>query len=446
MAGKKKQMTAIEQANQRLEHVNRVLKAVRNVNQLIVQSKDRDKLLQGACDCLTETRGCFNAWIALLDDDRKLIASYESGTGENFGSMVTRLEAGDPPVCIQKVLGGEPVVVMEDPPKSCTDCPLASSYSHRGGITAALMHKGHTYGVLVLSVPLEHIQDSEERDLIAELAGDLGYALSNLEQADALAKNKALLDATGRLARVGGWELDAKTRDVSWTDETHRIHEVPLDKKPPLEKAIQFFHPEDRPVLEKALHEALDEGCPYDLELHFTSAKGRELFTRTICTPILENGTVVRLQGTFLDITEQKRIEEALRKSEEQLRITIQSIGDAVISTDINAHVLSMNPVAEALTGWNEQDALGKPLETVFNVISDDPAERAAYQAAFAEGADVVAGQRKYHRPIDFEQAEHAAGIYSRIHAPAAYPAAARQGYIDGYRAAVMGEASPPEK
>ena len=72
----------------------------------------------------------------------------------------------------------------------------------------------------------------------------------------ALKKSKALLDATGRMARVGGWELDADTMEVTWTEETYRIHEVPLDRKPTLKSAISFFHPEDRPQLELAIKRA----------------------------------------------------------------------------------------------------------------------------------------------------------------------------------------------
>jgi PAS domain S-box-containing protein len=81
------------------------------------------------------------------------------------------------------------------------------------------------------------------------LIGLRGTALDITERKraeESLRQSKALLDATGRMARVGGWELDAETLKVTWTEETHRIHEVPLDYKPPLEEAINFWHPDDR--------------------------------------------------------------------------------------------------------------------------------------------------------------------------------------------------------
>ncbi len=64
--------------------------------------------------------------------------------------------------------------------------------------------------------------------------------------------------------------------------------------------------------------------------------------------------------------------ELALTTSETRNRTTLYSIGDAVITTDINGLVLQMNPVAERLTGWNEKEAVGKPIGEVFNIIAED--------------------------------------------------------------------------
>ncbi|MFQ5435858.1 MAG: PAS domain S-box protein, partial [Anaerolineae bacterium] len=75
------------------------------------------------------------------------------------------------------------------------------------------------------------------------------------------------------------------------------------------------------------------------------------------------------------DITDRKQAEEALKESEENLRITLNSIGDAVITTDTNGKVTGMNPVAETLTGWKIEEAEGKPLTDVFCIINDQTRE-----------------------------------------------------------------------
>ena len=137
---------------------------------------------------------------------------------------------------------------------------------------------------------------------------------------EALKKSNALLDATGRMARVGGWELNADTMELTWTEETYRIHEVPLDHKPGLREAITFFHPEDRPQLKLAIKRALKHGEPYDMEVRFITAQGNHLWTRTICQPEIINGKSVRLMGTFQDITENKRAEKEREELEGKLR------------------------------------------------------------------------------------------------------------------------------
>ncbi len=85
---------------------------------------------------------------------------------------------------------------------------------------------------------------------------------------------------------------------------------------------------------------------------------------------LYNNGKIIGTEGVVRDITERKRSEEELLKSNENLAITLNSIGDAVISTDINGLIVQMNPIAEQLCGWRLADALFKPLSEVFKIIN----------------------------------------------------------------------------
>ena len=92
---------------------------------------------------------------------------------------------------------------------------------------------------------------------------------------------------------------------------------------------------------------------------------------------IRSNGVVMTLDGknyftgVGIDITESKRLETELAKESKLLETTLISVGDGVISCDKNGHVLFINRVAEELTGWTKSQALGKPIEIVFNIIND---------------------------------------------------------------------------
>lgn len=92
-----------------------------------------------------------------------------------------------------------------------------------------------------------------------------------------------------------------------------------------------------------------------------------------------------------LSYRELKISQEKLKKEKENLKITLNSIGDAVISTDINGLIVQMNPVAEKLTGWKRKSAIGKPIQKVFNIINKKTKKKVKNPAAkvLAQGKTV---------------------------------------------------------
>ena len=79
----------------------------------------------------------------------------------------------------------------------------------------------------------------------------------------------------------------------------------------------------------------------------------------------------LQVLGMIVDITERKRAEEALFNEKERAQVTLHCIGDGVITTDPNCRVEYLNPVAESLTGWTTEEARGKPLHAIFNIIEE---------------------------------------------------------------------------
>jgi diguanylate cyclase (GGDEF)-like protein/PAS domain S-box-containing protein len=75
---------------------------------------------------------------------------------------------------------------------------------------------------------------------------------------------------------------------------------------------------------------------------------------------------------------------EVLFEEKERAQVTLDSIGDAVVSTDVSGHVMYLNAVAETLTGWSQQEAAGRPLEEVFRIIDGNTREEARNPMAFA--------------------------------------------------------------
>jgi diguanylate cyclase (GGDEF)-like protein/PAS domain S-box-containing protein len=98
---------------------------------------------------------------------------------------------------------------------------------------------------------------------------------------------------------------------------------------------------------------------------------------------LLENARAIRdsagrmlgYEGTINDITERKRAEQAVFEEKERAEVTLQSIGDAVISTDAAGCIDYMNPVAENLTGWNADEARGRAIGDVLNLVTEQKHE-----------------------------------------------------------------------
>lgn len=131
--------------------------------------------------------------------------------------------------------------------------------------------------------------------------------------------HKTILEETGHIARVGGWLFNAVTGEGFWTDEVARLHGVDPSLPTSLSSGLGYYTDESRKIIEAAIRDAVEKGTSYDLELEMNSAQGEHKWVRTIGHPIAEGGKVLRIQGSFQDITEQKIAQEDRKKLHTQL-------------------------------------------------------------------------------------------------------------------------------
>ena len=103
------------------------------------------------------------------------------------------------------------------------------------------------------------------------------------------------------------------------------------------------------------------------------SRDGSERPISDSAAPILDaNGRILGVVLVFRDFTQQREAEEALAEQREWFETTLESIGDAVIATDVRGSVVFMNPVAEHLTGWRIEAAREQPCANIFNIINEN--------------------------------------------------------------------------
>ncbi len=134
-----------------------------------------------------------------------------------------------------------------------------------------------------------------------------------------LASNFDLLARVGEMAKMGGWEVDIATQRLTFSREVFRIHDLDPSETPDLERALSFYAPQARPVIQAAVESACATGGTWDLELPFITAKGRHIWVRTVGLAVVQDRTIVKLEGSFQDITERKQADESMKLLTAQL-------------------------------------------------------------------------------------------------------------------------------
>lgn len=125
---------------------------------------------------------------------------------------------------------------------------------------------------------------------------------------------------------------------------------------------------------EGAVRHALEErGEIRGFEYHFKTLKGEDRWVIHDSLLISVPGTRQRIvEAIVKDITERKMAEQRLAAEKERLRVTLRSIGDGVIATDTGGNVVLMNSVAEQLTGWSQEEAMGMYLPCIFRIVNEE--------------------------------------------------------------------------
>ncbi len=158
-------------------------------------------------------------------------------------------------------------------------------------------------------------------------------------------------------------------------------------------RAISMIIPPEKGEEEQEILHRLRRGERLE---HFETTRvrkdGKRIEVSLTISPIFdEAGNLVGAAKIARDITAAKLAREQLWHERERLRVTLSSIGDAVIVSDEQGVVQFMNPVAEALTGWPQAEAVGQRLEAVFPIVNESTRQRVENPAvrALIEGQPV---------------------------------------------------------
>ncbi|RUZ79804.1 PAS domain S-box protein [Mesorhizobium sp. M7A.F.Ca.US.006.01.1.1] len=236
-----------------------------------------------------------------------------------------------------------------------------------------------------------HLAGSVIRD---ETSGRPLYLVSQIENIDARKQAEArIAEAETRWnfalagAGQGVWDLDMRKGGTTYSSTWVKMlgyADGELDGD--TDRWLTMIHPDDRETVAEADRAHLEGKTPFfEAEFRMRHKDGHWMWIldRGKAIERDEDGQLIRAIGSLTDITRRKEAEERLTVSaamlvdeKERLRVTLQSIGDAVICTDAANRITFMNPVAEKLTGIAGGEALGKMLGHVYWAVDEETGHR----------------------------------------------------------------------
>lgn len=170
------------------------------------------------------------------------------------------------------------------------------------------------------------------------------------------------------------WELDVEHARCTVSPRWLAMLGLPPDADDAVTEAgwLALVHPEDRERVHALQKRHIAGLVPaYEATYRMRHAEGHWIWVQARGRVVERDadGGARRMVGTHLDVTERLRAQEALQRSEQDLAITLHSIGDAVVATDADGQVTRLNAAAERLTGWPAAEATGRRLAEVFRIF-----------------------------------------------------------------------------
>lgn len=182
--------------------------------------------------------------------------------------------------------------------------------------------------------------------------------------------NQDIYIKAAEAAKIGIWESNLETNSIYWDSITKCILEVAEEFQPVYGDGINFYSPgKNREKITALLEKAIKTGSPFNDKFQITTAKNKIKYVECICRTEILNGKVVRLLGTFQDITNEQNLINELELSVKKFSSIFSSANDAIIIIETSTGLISdCNSRANELTGYNSIELIGKHNSELFPV------------------------------------------------------------------------------
>jgi len=258
------------------------------------------------------------------------------------------------------------------------DAGLLAELSIASALLVAFRIRNKPAGLLGLVFGLPRPNFDVNLQLLLKLLGSsLAAGLERVRLSLSLERLEARTDLGELAANDGLWDFDVEAQETYFSPRWRTMlgyDTVELQRNFDWRTLV---HAEDSVRVQNAIRDHVAGKTAMFESVHrmqHRSGEWRWVSSRAKAT-VDPHGRLLRLVGVELDVTERKLYEEALFREKESAQITLQSIGDGVVTTNAASVIDYINPVAEDLTGWRLEDAMGKPVEDIFRAFHEETCE-----------------------------------------------------------------------
>ena len=350
--------------------------AQNKVLEMIAASTPHDKTLRAICRFVQKIGTGFKAAISILDvKSQTLSVEQAPGLSPEFRLCLDFVKVGDKSLtCGAAVYHTQDRItenIQEDAGWSA-----ARKQAAKHGIAAAWSFPVYAaarrvIGTLDVYLDTPRAPTTDELDKLNRMARLAGIAIKRQEDEEQLRSSEARYRGLFENV-VDGVYIASRDGEII-TANPALVEMLGFDSVEDLKEtgstAVLYVNPIDR---ERVFARLEAEGVVKNFEYRLRRKDGTEIVvlenSRAICD---DDGKIVAHEGTITDITERKRAETRVFEEKERAQVTLQSIGDGVITTDADGNVDYINPVAQDLTGWDTRSARGTPVTDIMMIVNE---------------------------------------------------------------------------
>jgi diguanylate cyclase (GGDEF)-like protein/PAS domain S-box-containing protein len=350
--------------------------AQNKILEMIAASVPHDRTLRTICRSVEKIDDRFRAAVMQLGPRRQTLSVAEAPSlPEPFKLLLNFIEVGDDSInCGAAVHNGEDRFTAniakskawKSHRKQVAEHDVAAAWSFL--VQGA---RGRVLGTLDVYVDEARAPTTDELDKLGRLARLAGIAIKRQHDEDRLRSSE--MRYRGLFENVvDGVYICSRDGDLIAANPA-LVEMLGYDSAEELKAVgptpMLYVNPVDR---ERVFARLETEGIVKNFEYRLRRKDGREIVVLENARAVVDDdGHVVAHEGTITDITDRKRAETRVFEEKERAQVTLQSIGDGVITTDADGNIDYINPVAQDLTGWDMRGARGKPVTEIMTIINE---------------------------------------------------------------------------